>query len=268
VVLSRRLLVETPELRVAEVRCSGQGARWSAPEPISGFGVVLPRRGVFVRRVDGVERTVDPLTGYVQRPDTEQQMAHPAGGDVCTSIWLASPAARSGTGWTAGAVHVRPRIGLAHRLLVRRAAAGADPVELVDLAGEIVAAVLGGPAPERAGEAGEGSRTVDGAREILTAEPGCPLPELARRLEVSPWHLSRMFHRTVGITLRRYRVRLRTTAALDLLAAEQHSLGEIAAAVGFADQAHMTRSLRAELGRSPGRLRALLSEARGSQEKL
>jgi AraC-like DNA-binding protein len=265
-VLSRQVLLDVPGLRIAEVHCPGDHARWSSVEQVTEFGIVLPRRGVFRRRVDGCESLVDPATGYLHVAGSEQQIAHPAGGDVCTSITLA---VRDGdpAPTTSRAVHVSTRLSLAHRLLVSRARAAASAVELSDLAIELATAVLAA-LPVQVGTAGATAssahkRLVDDAREVLAADPTCALPEIAERLAVSPYHLSRVFHRTTGTTLRRYRIRLRTVAALDALAsteprAERRGLAALAAELGFADQAHLTRTLRAETGEPPGRLRELL----------
>jgi AraC-like DNA-binding protein len=68
------------------------------------------------------------------------------------------------------------------------------------------------------------------------------------------------------VTLSRYRIRLRASAALERLAAGQRSLATLAADLGFADQAHLTRTLRAETGLPPGRLRALLATAAGGAD--
>jgi AraC-like DNA-binding protein len=250
------VLLDAEGVRVAEVRCPGDHTRWSPTEQVTEFGIVLPRRGVFRRRVDGRESLVDPATGYLQLAGAEQEVAHPAGGDLCTSITLAirdgdpvPPASRP--------VNVSARLSLRHRLLISQARAGVDAVELGDLAIELATAVLASLAPELG--KGPHERLVDRAREVLAAEPTCALPEVAERLAVSPYHLSRVFHRTTGVTLRRYRIRLRTVAALDALADDRsRGLAAIAAELGFADQAHLTRTLREETGQPPGRLRALL----------
>lgn len=59
--------------------------------------------------------------------------------------------------------------------------------------------------------------------------------------------------------LTRYRNRLRVGRAMDLLAGGA-SPAETAAELGFADQAHLTRTVRAHLGHTPGRLRRLLRD--------
>jgi AraC-like DNA-binding protein len=47
--------------------------------------------------------------------------------------------------------------------------------------------------------------------------------------------------------------------ALDRLEQGAERLAEIAAEEGFGDQAHLTRAVRAQTGRTPAALRALLS---------
>ena len=79
-----------------------------------------------------------------------------------------------------------------------------------------------------------------------------PLGDWAAALRVSPEHLSRGFRRVFGVTPSRFRWEARTRAALDDLRWSARPLAELALAHGFADQAHMTRSVRAICGRPPG----------------
>src|SRR5262249_25495609 len=156
-----------------------------------------------------------------------------------------------------------PPLALAHRLLLGRARAGATRAELTDRTADLVAQVLaaagagpgdGGPpgAPDRHRRLGRD------AREKLSCAPALALPHLARVPRTSPWRLSRLFHRQTGVTLHRYRTRLRINTALDRLADGAGSLAELATELGFADQAHLTRVVRAGTGLPPGRLRKLL----------
>lgn len=78
-----------------------------------------------------------------------------------------------------------------------------------------------------------------------------PLGAWADVFGFSPEHLSRGFGKVFGVSPQRYRLEARTRAALAALAGPA-PLAEVAAAHGFADQAHMTRSIRAVTGRPPG----------------
>jgi AraC-like DNA-binding protein len=247
-----------------EVQCSGRHVGWSSPEELTEFGLVLVRSGRFSRRVQGRESVVDPTVAYLEGRGQEQEIAHPAGGDVCTAVSFPQEVFASVWGGEADLpsrpVHVEPRIDLAHRLVVRNAQGeSAGPVEGVLWLLTAVCSRLdrrrvesGRPATERTRQ-----RLVDEARDVLVAEPGVGLIELARRLSVSPHHLSRLFSDRTGFTISRYRIHLRVRAALERLEGGD-SLARIASDVGFADQAHLARSIKSELGETPARLRRLL----------
>ncbi len=232
-------MVESPFATVAAVRCPGAGHGWSAEEQVSGTAVVLVRRGVFRRRVDGRSSLVDVTLGYRQLPGEMQQVAHPAGGDVCTSIGLPGELAER----FAGLVRVPPAADLAHRRLL---AAPAVPTDRADLAAELIAALLPGAS---ASPTRPVAPAVDEVRFLLHGDASRDLATLAATVGWSPWHLSRTFHRATGVTLSRYRRRLRVRAALDeITSVARPRLAEIAVRAGFADQAHMTRAIRAETG--------------------
>jgi AraC-like DNA-binding protein len=101
---------------------------------------------------------------------------------------------------------------------------------------------------------------VDQAREAIAAghPDGNGLVPLARLLRTSPYRLSRAFTRELGVSLTRYRNRVRVGAVLDRLAGGEQRLAELAADLGFADQAHLTRTVRQQVGHTPAALRRLL----------
>jgi transcriptional regulator GlxA family with amidase domain len=70
--------------------------------------------------------------------------------------------------------------------------------------------------------------------------------------------LSRAFSRHLGVSLTRYRNRVRVERALDRLDAGVDDLAGLAADLGFADQAHLCRTMRDHLGQPPSALRRLL----------
>jgi AraC-like DNA-binding protein len=244
--LTHTVLIAAPDLRVSAVSCSGP-ARWSAAEEVGTSAVVLVRRGVFARRADGRAGVADPVQGYVQRPGEVQQVAHPAGPDLCTSISVAPDLADRLA--RAGPVTVSPAADLAHRRLIAHAADGTDPA---DLAADLLSHLL--PAPARP----PSHRAVDDVRIALQTDPRARLDDLAELAGCSRWHLSRTFHQVTGMTIGAYRLRLRARAALAELGDPAAGLAALAARAGFADQAHLSRTMRRELGLSPGELRKLL----------
>jgi AraC-like DNA-binding protein len=115
----------------------------------------------------------------------------------------------------------------------------------------------------QAGRPGTGHalrRLVDEAREALAADPSQSLPVLARRLSVSPHHLSRLFSAATGHTISRHRMRLRARAALERLAGGERNLARLAADLDLADQSHLSRVVRSETGSTPSSLREALRQ--------
>jgi len=108
---------------------------------------------------------------------------------------------------------------------------------------------------------GSDRAAVAAAREaILADDPAASgLLPLAASLSISPFRLSRAFTREVGISLTRYRNRVRLARALDRLEQGEDNLALLAAELGFADQAHLCRTARQHLGHTPTALRRMLS---------
>jgi AraC-like DNA-binding protein len=268
-----RVLLGGPAVTVAEVGCAGGDASWSGEEPVTSLGVVLVRSGLFRRRVDGVEWVAEPAAGYLQRPGSTQQVAHPCGGDVCTVITLSpgvlEPVGLAPRGPAERPLYTSPAVDMAHRVLVARARQGADRLELAERATVLAGGLLLALAPDRAGAARPGAATraarlVDRARQLLAERTDVGLDDLAQAAGVSAYHLSRSFRRVTGLTMSRYRTRLRLRRAMERLAAGEGDLAGLAADLGFADQAHLTRALRAETGTTPAALRrALTAGAKG-----
>ncbi|MGN9912424.1 helix-turn-helix domain-containing protein [Phytohabitans sp. LJ34] len=249
-----RLLVDRPDFSVSAVTCRDDHARWSPPEPVPGYGVVLVRSGGFRRKGRGGEVLADRTVGYATSPGDEERFAHPYGGDECTSIRLGPDLWRG----HAGPIYVDARLDLAHRLLWRETH-GDDPDFAV--AERLVQLLDGTPAHS----AGDGDReTVERAREAIRAghPDAAGLVPLARLVGVSPYRLSRSFHAVVGAPLTRYRNRVRVGAALDRIEQGESSLARLAFDLGFADQAHLTRTVRAHLGHTPRQLQRLLAGVR------
>jgi AraC-like DNA-binding protein len=97
------------------------------------------------------------------------------------------------------------------------------------------------------------------AREILLAEPRTALVDLGSQVGCSPHHLSRVFSRFTGSGVSRYRNRIRVGLALERLAGGETDIAAVAHDLGFADHAHLTRTIRAMTGYTPTVCRALLT---------
>jgi AraC-like DNA-binding protein len=247
------LLASNPEFTVRAVTCREDHKSWSVPEVRADFGVVLARRGRFSLSTRGHVLDVDPTMGYLSVPGPSERFAHPAGGDVCTSVSF------SGALWRADvhpAIYVDARLDLAHRRLLR--AAGSQDVSFAvaeELLGVLAVAARSPVLPLP----GDRAVLVAAREAVLSFDPSSRgLLALAASLGVSPYRLSRVFTRSMGVSLTQYRNRVRVGRALDRLEAGERNLAVLAADLGFADQAHLTRTVRAHVGTTP---RALLQES-------
>lgn len=81
------------------------------------------------------------------------------------------------------------------------------------------------------------------------------LKDIARAANTSPFHFSRLFKASTGLSPHRYVIQRRVERASGLLVGTDLPLHEIAEAAGFADQSHMGRHLKRLLGVTPLRLR-------------
>ncbi len=83
------------------------------------------------------------------------------------------------------------------------------------------------------------------------------LSEIAAAVHLSPFHLARLFKQTLGVSPYQHVLQVRVHNARCLLAAGTGpcSLAEVAAAVGFADQSHLSRHFKRITGVTPGQFR-------------
>ncbi|MFI7644340.1 helix-turn-helix domain-containing protein [Nonomuraea sp. NPDC049400] len=352
--------------RLDAVTCVDDHRGWSAAEVGSRHRLVLVRRGRFRRRADGRTAVIDPTMAYLSVPGAEEHFAHPAGGDVCTSVSLSPTLWRTlagdGPPPARPTLYVDARMDLAHRRFLAAARGGDAAFELAESLLSLLGAALGqltpaptpatsgggagttavpasAPAPAAAGTGGTevrapaaagtggtevrapgagaveastraggpadgreargsarvpafgsarvptfgarvaegasgqernvkaravvrtGTAIADAAREAIAADHPAAggLLSLAEFLAVSPYQLSRAFTRELGISLTHYRNRVRVGRALDRLEEGEPSLAGLAADLGFADQAHLTRTIRRHVGHTPTALRRLLA---------
>jgi AraC-like DNA-binding protein len=93
---------------------------------------------------------------------------------------------------------------------------------------------------------------VDEMAAAILADPCIRLEAWARSRGVAAETASRAFARSFGVCARRFRAEIRAQRALQRVRLGKQSLADVASETGFADQAHMTRSIRLLTGRPPG----------------
>jgi AraC family transcriptional regulator len=84
---------------------------------------------------------------------------------------------------------------------------------------------------------------------------GLCLRTVATMAGVHPAHVCREFRRKFGCTMTQYTARLRADDAFTRLIGSTEPLATIAMETGFADQAHLTRTIQHLYGTTPARLR-------------
>ncbi|MFV2115549.1 helix-turn-helix domain-containing protein [Micromonospora sp. LOL_025] len=279
-----RVLGHPEGILIYEVRCIVESHGWTEPVVERFYNLILGRSGAYRRRLNGRTAFSDATSVLLTRPGDEMSVSHPLGcGDsyTCVQVDPAVLAERpDGTRWleTAGWEGTSDAaLDLAHRLLIAEFRRGLDRFEMAERLHRFLDGVLGladartePPEADLARAVGRRPATqaahrrlADRAREVLTAgDFSLGLDEVARKVGVSPHHLSRVFHRVTGSSLTAYRNRLRVRAVLDALAEDARPLRAVAAEHGFADQAHLTRVVRDHLGHPPAHLRRLLTRTR------
>lgn len=130
------------------------------------------------------------------------------------------------------------------------------------LAFELLSLLTATPQPE--------SGLVERALTLMAESWDCnlTLAEVARSLDISAEHFSRLFHSAVGETPSSWYRHNRMQHARELLRHSDQSIAEIGARCGFNSPAYFTASFRAAFGTTPARWRAdarmVPATARGS----
>ena len=268
---------KAPGILLCTIRGRTLPRPWTDPVITTGWTLTLVRRGGYRRRVDGVEHIVDTNTGFVRGPGQEVSTATFATDDELTCLELGAPVLHQLPDLTPmrGLIEVEPRVALAHRLMLRRLDGTTDALTIEEAVLGFVHQCLWRTHPHRrigcrGSTAGASRRLVTDVVEVLNtsfSEPhGLRRPWPARR--TSPYHLSRVFREVTGLTLSEYRTRLRVHAVLDRLELGDRDLAAVAAATGFADHGHMTRTVTGHLGAPPSVVRHRLARERGRNQQL
>lgn len=86
---------------------------------------------------------------------------------------------------------------------------------------------------------------------LITEVPNLNRDVLASKLRATPTAISRYFHHDTGVTLVKYRTRLRLLRFIDQLDKGNENLGALAKASGFGSYSQCHRAFSSELGCSP-----------------
>ena len=90
------------------------------------------------------------------------------------------------------------------------------------------------------------------ARDMLTAEQDpLRIEDLARQVEISPFHFIRQFESVFGVTPHQFRIARRIELAKVLLAQGHHSVTDVCMEVGFSSLGSFSSLFARRVGESP-----------------
>jgi AraC-like DNA-binding protein len=113
----------------------------------------------------------------------------------------------------------------------------------------------------------EGFRRLCRARELLREvhDPAPSIEDLAREVQISPFHFIRQFEAVFGVTPHQFRIQSRLDLAKQLLAAGDHSVTDVCMAVGFSSLGSFSTLFTQRIGEPPSayrrRVRAMVTVA-------
>jgi len=229
--------------------------------------LVLPLAGVFARH-DGPRQHViaTPNHGVFIEAGKPYRISYPAGiGDECLTIWFPAAALPA-----AAASHalLPPALMLARSMLWRKLTAGAwDPLEVEQLALDVLVAVLDAARCKRRGRAVTRKQPAERVKEAISLQPErkWTLSELAQIACLSHWHLARVFRAQVGESVYAYVLRARLAKALDAVLDDDSDLSAVALESGFSSHSHFTARFRALFGMAPAEVRKIATRATAAQ---
>jgi AraC-like DNA-binding protein len=228
------------------------------------YGIGFPRRGVYVHETPNGRIVADPTVALLRSLGDEQTTTHPTiEGDRNTEIHFPSaviePLLDLHGRFRQRFVSVSDPMALAHQRLLACVLKGtASTLEVEERAMSLVrqahAAAPGSPVAHR-------RQLVDDTREQLgiSFRENVDLATIAARVGSSPYHLSRTFRESTGMTLSGYRTTLPVRHVLEHLAGGADDLARAAVEAGFYDHAHLSRTFALRLGFTPSYLRHWLS---------
>ncbi|MEZ6241472.1 MAG: AraC family transcriptional regulator [Phycisphaerales bacterium] len=273
-------LFRSPDLTIGDYHCRPATCAEGSEEQSCAPSIALLRTGAFTRRIGRARQIADANWAVFFHPDVTYHVSHPTDqGDDC-SVFTPSPRLLAevledvdprATRGASPAVPVdqaptSSRVHLIHHLLFGSVRRGADGLEIEELALRLVRAVLRdaarfrGASPKRPGRTDTHAAHVELVErtKLELARRVCDRPTLsdvAGAVHASPYHLSRVFSRSVGVPMNRYMDRLRLRHALDRLADDRLPITSVALDAGYYDHSHFTNAFRREFGLTPSRCR-------------
>jgi len=265
-------LHEGPGVSITDYACRCRRGGPAEEEVSDASHIVFVRRGVFCRHIEGREEILDANhLVFFQKGET-YRVSHPTDlGDDCTvlsltpelcaealSLSASNPKLSDSIPFETSSRVLSPNLFYRHWGLLRLVTMRAPSMDIDEAACELVDEVFGQDSPERVRAPRASTRRahdelVNEAKLLLNSSvhEAPSLVGLAKSLSTSPFHLSRVFKRELGVGLAEYSAQLRVHAAADRLARTKSSIGEIAAGLGFSSPSYFVYRFRQTTGLTP-----------------
>lgn len=268
-------VASTSSVAVHDVVCESKAGPGHS-EPVGDFHVILPRRGVFVRRSEGRQVLADVHAALVCFPGEIQVVDHPTGDGDRSTMLVIEDAWRDAAPLSTGAHAVGPPVWHYHQNLLANLAFGSTlPLALEETTLAILDFIANSTVScntigRRTSTQHRHRRLVTDCRALLASSPSrsWTLDALGKAVGSSPFHLARVFRSVIGTSIHQYLMRLRISEVADRLWDGADDVTSLAVECGFADHAHLTRTFRQIIGTTPSEYRATQFPSRCSAPTL
>jgi len=267
--LDYRPLGRAGGLKLMHCRCSlGRHAR-TVDEEHSAFSITLLSRGTLAYRTHAGSALLSPGWLMLGNPGDGYACSHEHGdgtGDDCLALSIPAELLDDAGDALGMRGTSRPRFARAALPPLPRVSAllgsllvGGDEGFLFEEAvlgvvAQVRAALLDGAAPEPVAQQDERALAAAAYMERHGGE-ALLLDDVAQAVGLSPFHLLRVFRRTIGATPHQYLMRVRLVRAVALLRDTAMPVTEVAYEAGWSDLSNFTRTFRREVGCAPQELR-------------
>lgn len=269
-----RVVFATADVVAGEFRCPTSYPGFANAGRIHHYVVAFPRSSVWIERESTPRFVADPGFATIYNPG-DPYARYPISPEGDLSDWLGvsehlardivSRFSEPDADHPEPFRHVRAAVDndvyLAQRgLFSRLSQPVVDRMDIEERAIAIVSRVMQsayGPAaakPVTTPRRGRARRQlVEAAKAAILSQlfENSSLCEVARGIEVSPFHLCRSFRAETGMTLHAYRRAIRLRTALGLTEAYRGNLSALALRAGFYSHSHFTTAFRHAFGVSP-----------------
>jgi AraC-like DNA-binding protein len=270
---SERTLFRNEHVLVGELWCPPESERWREVNEFSpGVHVVFPRTAVLIHQLGREPVLADRNLVLFYNPGQRfLRFLHDPDGDHCYFVAIAPEAFAevAAREWEPLPFAFGPRDAgtflLQHAVVTELRRPRPDPLAVEEGLVQALARAcdqawaLHGRRSRttRAATRATHRRVVEEAKSLLADRLGerLTLDDVASALNVSKYHLARVFRATTGFALHGYRHQLRLRVAVERLEDDEVSLAAIAAELGFFSNSHLTDSFRRAFGVTPSAVR-------------